>query len=312
MDRKLAMSLVCVTEAAAIAAGYWVGKGDKFAVDQAGTEAMRKAFDLIEMDATVVIGEGEIDEAPMLFIGERLGTGYGPKIDIAVDPIEGTNIVANNLNNALAVAAIAEAGNLLHAPDMYMYKMAVGPKAAGRIDLGLTVTENLLSIAEALEKDISEITVIILERPRHDEIIAEIKAAGASVKLISDGDVAAAINTAYGETGIDVLIGIGGAPEGVLAAVALKCLGGELQGKLMPRNLEEEERCKSMGIDCNEILLMDDLVKGEQAVFAATGVTDGDLVAGVKYNNGYATTQSLLISADTNKVRVINGIHKLS
>lgn len=311
MDRKLAMSLVCVTEAAAIAAGYWVGKGDKFAVDQAGTEAMRKAFDLIEMDATVVIGEGEIDEAPMLFIGERLGTGYGPKIDIAVDPIEGTNIVANNLNNALAVAAIAEAGNLLHAPDMYMYKMAVGPKAAGRIDLGLTVTENLLSIAEALEKDISEITVIILERPRHDEIIAEIKAAGASVKLISDGDVAAAINTAYGETGIDVLIGIGGAPEGVLAAVALKCLGGELQGKLMPRNLEEEERCKSMGINCNEILLMDDLVKGDQAIFAATGVTDGELLNGVKYDNGYATTQSLLLCANTNKVRVINGIHKL-
>lgn len=305
------MSLVGVTEAAAIAAGYWIGKGDKFAVDQAGTEAMRKAFDLIEMDATVVIGEGEIDEAPMLFIGEKLGTGYGLKIDIAVDPIEGTNIVASNLNNALAVAAIAEAGNLLNAPDMYMYKMAVGPKAAGSIDIKLTVTENLRNIACVLEKDISEITVIILERPRHEQIIEEIIAAGAHVKLISDGDVAAAINTAYGDTGIDVLIGIGGAPEGVLAAVALKCLGGELQGKLMPRNLEEEERCKSMGINCNEILLMDDLVKGDQAIFAATGVTDGELLNGVKYDNGYATTQSLLLCANTNMVRVISGIHKL-
>jgi fructose-1,6-bisphosphatase II len=305
------MSLVCVTEAAAIAAGYWIGKGDKYAVDEAGTEAMRKAFDLIEMDATVVIGEGEIDEAPMLFIGEKLGTGYGPKIDIAVDPIEGTTIVAENLNNALAVAAIAEAGNLLHAPDMYMYKMAVGPKAAGQIDLRLTVTENLTKIAKALAKDISEITVIILDRPRHAAIIEEIAAAGAQVRLISDGDVAAAINTAYGDSGIDVLIGIGGAPEGVLAAVALKCLGGELQGKLMPRNVEEEERCKSMGLDCNKILMMDDLVKGEHAVFAATGVTDGELVNGVKYENGYATTQSILMTATTRMVRVINGIHKL-
>ena len=311
MEKSLAMELVRVTEAAAIAAGYWIGSGDKYAVDQAGTEAMRVAFDQINMDATVVIGEGEIDEAPMLYIGEKLGTGYGPKIDIAVDPIEGTNIVAYNLANALAVAAIADDGNLLHAPDMYMQKIAVGPSAAGSIDLNLTITENLNRVAEALGKAVSELTIITLDRERHHELIAEVVACGANVKLISDGDVAAAINTAYGDSGIDILLGIGGAPEGVLAAVALKCLGGELQGKLMPRNDEERKRCVEMGIDVDQVILMDDFVKGDNAVFAATGVTDGELVNGVKYEEDHILTQTLLMCAYNKTVRIINGIHKL-
>lgn len=311
MEKSLAMALVRVTEAAAIAAGRWIGSGNKYAVDQAGTEAMRAAFDLMEMDATVVIGEGEIDEAPMLYIGEKLGTGTGPAIDIAVDPIEGTNIVAKNLENALAVAAIADAGNLLHAPDIYMYKMAVGPGAAGSIDLNLTVTENLNRIATALDKAVSELTIITLDRERHRELIAEVEACGAGVKLITDGDVAAAINTAYGESGIDVLIGIGGAPEGVLAAVALKCMGGELQGKLMPRNDEERARCLEMGLDVDRVLLMDDFVQGDNAVFAATGVTDGELVSGVKYEEDHIFTQTLMMCAYNRTVRIINGIHRL-
>jgi len=268
-------------------------------------------FDTVPMRGTVVIGEGEMDEAPMLYIGEKLGTGQGPEVDVAVDPIEGTNIVAKGLWNALAVVAIADKGNLLHAPDMYMDKIAVGPKAAGKIDINASVKENLQAVANALNKDISEVTAVVLDRERHQKLIGEIRSAGARIKLISDGDVAAAINTAFEDTGVDILFGIGGAPEGVLGAVALKCLGGEIQGKLLPQSKEEEQRCANMGINPNQVLRMDDLVKGDDAIFAATGVTDGELLKGVRFHGTTATTQSIVMRAKTGTIRVIDGTHRL-
>jgi len=311
MERSLTLELVRVTEAAALAAARWMGQGLKHEVDDAGTSAMRKVFDTVPMRGTVVIGEGEMDEAPMLYIGEKLGTGQGPEVDVAVDPIEGTNIVAKGLWNALAVVAIADKGNLLHAPDMYMDKIAVGPKAAGKIDINASVKENLQAVANALNKDISEVTAVVLDRERHQKLIGEIRSAGARIKLISDGDVAAAINTAFEDTGVDILFGIGGAPEGVLGAVALKCLGGEIQGKLLPQNKEEEQRCANMGINPNQVLRMDDLVKGEDAIFAATGVTDGELLKGVRFHGTTATTQSIVMRAKTGTIRVIDGTHRL-
>ncbi|OEF99854.1 fructose-bisphosphatase, class II [Vulcanibacillus modesticaldus] len=311
MERSLTLELVRVTEAAALAAAKWMGKGLKNEVDDAGTSAMRKVFDTVPMRGTVVIGEGEMDEAPMLYIGEKLGTGTGPEVDVAVDPIEGTNIVARGLWNALAVVAIADKGNLLHAPDMYMEKIAVGPKAAGKIDINASVEENLRIVSEALNKDISEVTAVVLDRDRHQKLIQEIRRIGARIKLISDGDVAAAINTAFEDTGVDILFGSGGAPEGVLAAVALKCLGGEIQGKLLPQNEEEIKRCEQMGIKPNKVLKMDDLVKGEDAIFAATGVTDGELLKGVRFHGTQATTQSIVMRAKSGTVRVIDGTHRL-
>lgn len=311
MERSLTLELVRVTEAAALAAARWMGQGLKDEVDDAGTSAMRKVFDTIPMNGTVVIGEGEMDEAPMLFIGEKLGNGHGPEVDVAVDPIEGTNIVARGLWNALAVVAIADKGNLLHAPDMYMEKIAVGPKAAGRIDIKLSVKENLLRVANALNKDISEVTAVVLDRERHKILISEIRETGARIKLITDGDVAAAINTAFDDTGVDILFGSGGAPEGVLAAVALKCLGGEIQGILLPQTDEEQKRCESMGINPSQILKMDDLVKGDDAIFAATGVTDGELLKGVRFHGTTATTQSIVMRAKTGTIRIISGTHRL-
>ncbi|GBF12528.1 MAG: class II fructose-bisphosphatase [Tepidibacillus sp.] len=311
MERSLTLELVRVTEAAALAAARWMGQGLKNEVDDAGTSAMRRVFDTVPMQGTVVIGEGEMDEAPMLYIGEKLGTGYGPEVDVAVDPIEGTNIVARGLWNALAVVAIADKGNLLHAPDMYMEKIAVGPRVAGKININASVKENLEIVARELNKDISEVTVVVLDRERHQELIQQIRSAGARIKLISDGDVAAAINTAFEDTGVDILLGSGGAPEGVLAAVALKCLGGEIQGKLLPQNEQERERCKEMGIDPNHILKMEDLVKGDDAIFAATGVTDGELLKGVRFHGSIATTQSIVMRAKTGTVRIIDGTHRL-
>ena len=311
MERSLTLELVRVTEAAALAAARWMGKGLKNEVDDAGTTAMRKVFDTVPMQGTVVIGEGEMDEAPMLYIGEKLGTGHGPEVDVAVDPIEGTNIVARGLWNAMAVVAIADKGNLLHAPDMYMEKIAVGPKAAGKIDINKTVNENLQIVAQALNKDITEVTAVVLDRERHQKLIQEIRDAGARIKLISDGDVAAAINTAFEDTGVDILFGTGGAPEGVLAAVALKCLGGEIQGKLLPQDKQEEERCKRMGIDSSQILKMDDLAKGDDAIFAATGVTDGELLKGVRFHGTTATTQSLVMRAKSGTIRIVDGTHRL-
>ncbi|TCS82072.1 class II fructose-bisphosphatase [Tepidibacillus fermentans] len=311
MERSLTLELVRVTEAAAQAAARWLGKGLKNEVDEAGTSAMRRVFDTVPMRGTVVIGEGEMDEAPMLYIGEQLGTGYGPEVDVAVDPIEGTNIVAKGLWNALAVVAIADKGNLLHAPDMYMKKIAVGPKVAGKIDINYSVRKNLEIVAKELNKDIREVTAIVLDRERHQEIIQEIREAGARIKLISDGDVAAAINTAFEDTGVDILFGIGGAPEGVLAAVALKCLGGEIQGILLPQNEEEAERCRKMGIEPGRVLKMDDLVKGDDAIFAATGVTDGELLKGVRFHGSVVTTESIVMRAKTGTVRIIKGTHRL-
>lgn len=312
MERSLSMELVRVTEAAALASARWMGKGRKEEADDAATSAMRDVFDTVPMKGTVVIGEGEMDEAPMLYIGEKLGTGFGPRVDVAVDPLEGTNIVANGTWNALAVLAIADHGNLLHAPDMYMDKIAVGPEAVGMIDINASVTDNLKAVARAKNKDIEDVVAVILNRERHQKIIDEVREAGARIKLIQDGDVAAAINTAFDDTGVDILLGSGGAPEGVIAAVALKCLGGELQGKLLPQTDEELARCKEMGIDdIHRVLYMDDIVKGDDAIFAATGVTDGELLKGVRFKGASGTTQSVVMRAKSGTVRFIDGKHSL-
>lgn len=311
MERSLTMELVRVTEAAALASARWMGRGMKDEADDAATNAMRDVFDTIPMKGTVVIGEGEMDEAPMLYIGEKLGTGMGPEVDVAVDPVEGTNLVASGGWNALAVIAIADRGNLLHAPDMYMDKIAVGPEAVGVIDINASVTDNLKAVAKAKNKDIEDVVATILNRPRHEKIIEEIRQAGARIKLINDGDVAGAYNTAFNRTGVDILFGSGGAPEGVLAAVALKCLGGELQGRLLPQDEAELERCKKMGIDVNKVLLMEDLVKGDDAIFAATGITDGELLKGVQYKGSYGSTHSIVMRAKSGTVRFVEGRHSL-
>lgn len=312
MERSLSMELVRVTEAAALASARWMGRGEKDAADDAATTAMRNVFDTVPMKGTVVIGEGEMDEAPMLYIGEKLGTGYGPRVDVAVDPLEGTNIVASGQWNALAVIAVADHGCLLHAPDMYMDKIAVGPEAVGKVDINAPIIDNLKAVAKAKNKDVEDVVVAILNRERHAKIIHEIRQAGARIKLMQDGDVAAAINTAFPDTGVDMLIGSGGAPEGVLAAVGLKCLGGEIQGKLLPQSEEEVERCKKMGIEnTDQILRMEDLVKGDDCIFAATGVTDGELLRGVRYQGLTATTHSVVMRAKSGTVRFIDGKHSM-
>ncbi|GKV57988.1 fructose-1,6-bisphosphatase [Sporosarcina sp. NCCP-2222] len=311
MERSLSMELVRVTEAAAVSASRWMGRGLKNEADDAATTAMRTVFDTIPMQGVVVIGEGEMDEAPMLYIGEELGMGHGPAVDVAVDPLEGTNIVASGGWNALAVIAIADRGNLLHAPDMYMNKIAVGPESVGKIDIDASVTDNLRAVAKAKNKDIEDVVATILHRDRHSKIVEEIRAAGARIKLINDGDVAAAINTAFDDTGVDILFGLGGAPEGVIAAVGLKCLGGEIQGRLVPTSDAELERCKKMGIDINQVLRMEDLVKGDDAIFAATGVTDGELLRGVRFTGGYNETHSLVMRSKSGTIRFVEGRHSM-
>ena len=311
MERSLSMELVRVTEAAALASARWMGLGHKDQADDAATSAMRDVFDTIPMKGTVVIGEGEMDEAPMLYIGEKLGTGYGPRVDVAVDPLEGTNIVASGGWNALAVLAIADHGNLLHAPDMYMDKIAVGPEAVGNVDINAPIIDNLKAVARAKNKDVEDVVATVLNRQRHEHIIAQLREAGARIKLINDGDVAGAINTAFDHTGVDILFGVGGAPEGVIAAVALKCLGGEIQGKLMPQNDAEIERCKGMGLDLNKILRMEDLVRGDDAIFSATGVTDGELLRGVQFKGSFGSTHSVVMRAKSGTVRFIEGRHSL-
>ncbi len=311
MERSLSMELVRVTEAAAVAAARWMGRGLKNEADDAATEAMRTVFDTIPMEGIVVIGEGEMDEAPMLYIGEELGTGHGPAVDIAVDPVEGTNIVAAGGWNALAVLAVADKGNLLNAPDMYMDKIAVGPEAVGKIDIDASVTDNLNAVAKAKNKSVSDLVASVLNRERHAAIIEEIREAGARIKLIEDGDVAAAINTAFDDTGVDILFGRGGAPEGVIAAVGLKCLGGEIQGRLVPSNDEERERCIKMGIDVDKVLMMDDLVKGDDCIFAATGVTDGELMDGVQFKGTYCRTQSIVMRSKSGTIRFVEGRHSM-
>ncbi len=313
MDRSLTLEIVRVTEAAALASARWMGRGNKEAADQGATSGMRTVLNTIPMNGTIVIGEGEMDEAPMLYIGEKLGSG-GPAVDIAVDPLEGTSIVAKGSWNAMAVIAIADAGTLLHAPDMYMDKIAVGPKARGAVSLDASVTDNLYAVAKALNKDISEVTATLLDRPRHQAIVDEIRSVGARIKLISDGDVAAAINTCFDHTGVDILFGIGGAPEGVLAAAAIKCLGGDIQGRLIPENDEQNERCKAMGIDCvDQILTLEDMVRGDDVIFAATGVTDGELLKGVHFlGRDIAKTETVVMRAKSGTLRFINAQHKLS
>lgn len=311
MERSLSMELVRVTEAAGVAAARWMGRGLKNEADDAATEAMRTVFDTIPMRGVVVIGEGEMDEAPMLYIGEELGTGDGPAVDVAVDPVEGTNIVAAGGWNALAVLAIADKGNLLNAPDMYMNKIAVGPEAVGKIDINASIEDNIKAVAKAKNKDIKDIVASVLNRERHEKLIEEIRETGARIKLVDDGDVASAINTAFPDTGVDIIFGIGGAPEGVIAAVGLKCLGGELQGKLMPSNDEELARCKRMGIDVDQVLYMDDLVKGDDAIFAATGVTDGELLRGVRFTGKHSETHSLVMRSKSGTVRFVEGRHRM-
>jgi fructose-1,6-bisphosphatase II len=312
MDRNLALELVRVTEAAALACGRWVGKGDKISADRAATEAMRRSLESIEINGTVVIGEGEMDEAPMLYINEKVGSGNGPEVDIAVDPLEGTSICAKGLSGSIATIALAPRGSFLHAPDMYMEKIAVGPSARGAIDINLPPAENLNRVAEAKGCHIGDLTVVILDRPRHDKMVSEIRKAGARIHLISDGDVAPAIAAAVEDSGIDLLMGVGGAPEGVLAAAALQCLGGDMQGRLVFMSNEERERARAMGIsDFDRVYRSDEMARGD-VVFAATGVTSGDLLKGVRYIAGGAHTHSIVMRSKTRTVRFIEARHRFA
>lgn len=315
MDRNLALNLVRVTEAAALNSARYLGRGDKNLADEAAVNGMRKMFDTLSIDGIVVIGEGEMDEAPMLYIGEQIGkaTPGSIKLDIAVDPLDGTNAVAKGLSNSISVVAVAPRGCLLHAPDMYMNKIAVGPKAKGKVNLDMSIEEMLINLSQALNKNISDITVTMLDRPRHEELIKEIRRLGARIKLFQDGDVAAAIATCFDDSGVDMLLGIGGAPEGVLAAAALKCMGGEFQGRLHPQTDEEHERCKKMGLDdVNKLLTMEDLVKGNEVIFAATGITNGELLKGVTYyENNVAKTYSVVMRSETGTIRFVEAIHRL-
>ena len=309
MERNLALEVVRVTEAAALASARLMGRGDNVAADQAAVTAMRKAFNAVQFKGRVVIGEGERDEAPMLFIGEEVGASDHPKVDIAVDPLEGTTIVATGGPNALSVIAIAEEGGFLHAPDTYMQKLAVGPRAKGAIDITATPTENLRRIAKALKSYVEDLCVIILDRPRHQDLVRECREAGARIKLIGDGDVAGAIATAKEGSGVDVLMGTGGAPEGVLAAAALKCLGGDFQGILKFRNKEEIERARTMGVtDVDRVYGMEDLASSD-VMFAATGVTFGDFLKGVRFFSGGAYTQSVVMRSRSRTLRFIDTTH---
>lgn len=312
MERELALEFARVTEAAALSAARWVGLGNKDAADDAAVTAMRVMFDTVSIDGVVVIGEGELDEAPMLYIGERVGLGVPPQVDIAVDPLEGTNIVAKGLNGAIAVLASAPRGTLLHAPDMYMDKIAVGPECKGRVFLDAPVKENLRQVAKALDKSIHEVTAVVLDRERHQQIIEEIRSVGARIKLISDGDVSPAVAAAYENSGVDILLGIGGAPEGVITAAAMKCLGGDFQARLCPENEEEIRRCHEMGIkDVNQLFVIDELVKSDDVIFVATGITDSFLLKGVRYTKGHAITQTIVMRSASGTIRFIEANHHL-
>ncbi|ALC17451.1 fructose-1,6-bisphosphatase, class II [Desulfuromonas soudanensis] len=309
MDRNLALELVRVTEAAALACGRWVGKGEKMAADEAATTAMRRTLDSIGIDGTVVIGEGEMDEAPMLYIGEKVGNGSAPEVDIAVDPLEGTNICAKGTNGSITTIAMAPRGGFLHAPDMYMDKIVVGPSAKGVIDINVSPTENLKRVAEAKGCYVEDLTVVILDRPRHEKMIQEVRKAGARIHLIPDGDVAPAIAAAVDGSGVDLLMGIGGAPEGVLAAAALKCMGGDMQGRLVFMTKEERDRAKTMGIDdFDRIYSAEDMARGD-VFFAATGVTNGELLRGVRYTAGGAETHSIVMRSKSRTVRFVESKH---
>ncbi len=311
LDRVLVLEMVRVTEAAAISAAKLIGRGDEKAADAAAVEAMRAAFNELDFDGTVVIGEGERDEAPMLYIGEKVGTGKGPKIDIALDPLEGTTICATGGPNSLAVLAIAEEGCLLNAPDVYMDKLAIGPGyARGVVSLDQTPTERVQALAKAKGVEPNEITVLVLDRPRHEKMIAELRALGTGIYLIPDGDVAGVISVTNPETTIDMYMGSGGAPEGVLAAAALSCVGGQFQGRLLFRNDDERGRAAKWGVtDLNRIYELEDLVKGD-AIFCATGVTSGSMLDGVKRRrDGVMTTESVVMRASSRTIRWVKGEH---
>jgi fructose-1,6-bisphosphatase II len=311
-DRNLALELVRVTELAALAAGRWVGRGDKEGADGAAVDAMRLVLHNVSMDGVVVIGEGEKDEAPMLFNGEEIGSGEPPMTDIAVDPIDGTTLTSLGRGNALSVIAVSERGTMFNpGPCVYMEKIAVGPEAAGVVDLTRTPTENLEAVARAKGESVRDVTAVILDRDRHADLIAEVRAAGARLRLIPDGDVAGAISTAWPDSGADILFGIGGTPEGVIAAAALKCMGGELQGRLWPRNENERKAAIDAGYDLDRVLSTDDLVAGDNCFFAATGVTDGELLRGVHYDSRGASTQSLVMRSKSGTVRRIDARHRL-
>jgi fructose-1,6-bisphosphatase class II len=321
VDRNLALEFVRITEAAALSSAQWIGSGDEKSADQAAVDAMRKAFDSVQIDGTVVIGEGERDEAPMLYIGEKVGFNvndsayrlHNPQIDIALDPLEGTTICSKGGVGAISVIAAAEKNGFLHAPDTYMDKIAAGPDCKGAIDIDLSATENIHRVAEALKKSVSELTVVILDRPRHADLIQEVRKAGARIQLIGDGDVSAAVATGWSDSGIDMLMGIGGAPEGVISAAAMRCLGGDFQGRLKFRNEHEKERALKMGIkDLNKKLTLLDLARGN-VIFCATGITDGPLLKGVKIKpGGRAMTQSVVMRSQTGTIRHIDAYHNFS
>ncbi len=314
-ERNIALELVRSTETAALASGKFMGRGDKNGADGAAVEGMRRAFENINIRGEIVIGEGELDEAPMLYIGERVGSGYGPSFDIAVDPLDGTSLIAKGLPNAIAVIAMAKKGCMLNAPDTYMDKIIVGPEAKGAIDITKSVTENLNSVAKALGKPVEELTATLLDRERHQGIMDEIRAAGARIRVFNEGDIAGGIATCIKNSGVDILFGKGGAPEGVITAAAVKILGGDMQGRLCPMSEQEFARCEEMGLtkeDIDRVLTMEDLVCGDEVYFAATGVTSGDFLKGVIYLGGNrASTQSVVMRSTTGTIRFIDATHRL-
>jgi fructose-1,6-bisphosphatase II len=311
-DRNLALDLVRVTEAAAMGAGRWIGRGDKIAADQAAVDAMRAMLDTVAMDGVVVIGEGEKDEAPMLYNGEHVGDGSGSQVDVAVDPLEGTRLTALGQPNAIAVIAVAEQGTMFFpGAAMYMQKIAVGPEGIDVVDINASPTENVNAVAKAKNVTPRELSVVVLERDRHNELIAELREAGAKVHLIRDGDVAPAIAAAQGGTGVDMLYGIGGTPEGVISAAALKCVGGGIQAKLWPRDDEERQKLVDAGLDAERVLTTDDLVAGNDVFVAATGVTTGSLLRGVRYLPNGAITDSISMRSRSGTVRRIEASHHL-
>jgi fructose-1,6-bisphosphatase II len=310
--RNLALELVRVTEAAAAAAGYWVGRGDKNGGDGAAVDAMRRVINTVSMRGTVVIGEGEKDEAPMLFNGESVGDGSGPECDVAVDPIDGTTLMAGGRPNAVAVIALAERGSMFDPSAVfYMDKIATGPEAADVIDIDAPMKENIRRVAKAKSMHRADVTVCILNRPRHEQIIRDVRDAGARVRLIGDGDVAGAIMAARASTGIDLMVGIGGTPEGIIAAAALTCMGGAIQGRLAPEDDAERQKAIDAGHDLNRVLTTRDLVDGEDVFFSATGITDGDLIRGVRYYTNTVSTQSIVMRSKSGTIRVVDSTHRL-
>jgi fructose-1,6-bisphosphatase II len=312
-DRNLALELVRVTEAAAMAAGRWVGRGDKNGADGAAVDAMRKMINSVSMQGVVVIGEGEKDAAPMLFNGEEVGDGTGPACDVAVDPIDGTTLTAKGMNNALAVIAVSERHAMFDpGACVYMEKLVTGPEAADVVDITATVEHNIQAVAKAKGCDNEDVTVCILDRPRHADIVKQVRDAGARIKFITDGDIAGAIMAAKGDTGVDLLLGIGGTPEGITAACAIKCLGGVIQGRLWPRDDDERARAQAQGHDLSRVLLTDDLVRSDNVFFVATGVTDGELLGGVRYRGGGASTHSLVMRSRSGTIRYVHSEHRLT